>query len=332
MHRLLFILVCLLLLPLVLPRMIFGALMDDLTPTVTDLNQLLEPGKHRVSIRIDDRDRKVIFVTPKGFKPGNPLPIVFFFHGAGGTAQQAARTYGWAEKADAENFFAAFPQGLPVRPNGIGGFLLNPDIWRDERGGLPASGVNDVHFFEELLNRLQAVLPIDPQRIYVTGFSNGAGMTFTLGSRFSNRIAAIAPVSSQSFVHIDALARPLPVYYLTGTADPLIPYHGGSVTLPWGNTRTLPPVQESVDAWARLDGCPPEPQVVSDENGVRVLRYGPGQAGSEVMFTTIEGNGHHWPDTVEPLPHFICGPTLNPFNATDRIWDFFVKHPLPEHK
>jgi polyhydroxybutyrate depolymerase len=330
MHRLLFILACLLLLALVLPRMIFGALIDDLTPTVTDLNQLLEPGKHRVSIRIDDRDRKVIFVTPKGFKPGNPLPIVFFFHGAGGTAQQAARTYGWAEKADAENFFAVFPQGLPVWPDGVGGFLLNPDIWRDERAGLPAGGVNDVHFFEELLNRLQAVLPIDPQRIYVTGFSNGAGMTFTLGSHFSDRIAAIAPVSSQSFVHIDALARPLPVYYLTGTADPLIPYHGGSVTLPWGNTRTLPPVQESVDAWARLDGCPPEPQVVSDENGVRVLRYGPGRGDSEVIFTTIDGNGHHWPDTVEPLPHFICGPTLDPFNATDRIWDFFVKHPLAE--
>jgi len=332
MHRLVFILACLLLWPLAAPRMILGALADNLTPTVTDFNQLLEPGKHRVSIRIDDRDRKFIFVTPKGFKPGEALPIVFFFHGAGGRAEQAARTYGWPEKADAENFFVAFPEGLPVRPDAPAGFLLNPNIWRDQRAGLPVSGVDDVHFFEGLLNRLQAAVPIDPHRIYVTGFSNGAGMTFTLGYRFSDRIAAIAPVSSQSFVHIDALARPLSVYYLTGTADPLIPYHGGAVTLPWGNTRTTPPVQESVDTWARLDGCPPEPQIVSDADGVRVLRYGPGRDQAEVLFTTVEGNGHHWPDTVEPLPHAICGPTLDPFNATERIWDFFVKHPLTTAK
>jgi len=329
MLRLLLILACLPLFALLYPAMIIRSVALESTYRVTDLNELLQPGKHRVLIRIDDRERRFVFYTPKGFKPGEALPLVFFFHGAGGTAEQAFRTYGWPEKADAENFFVAFPEGLPVRPDGVASFLLNPHIWRDERAGLPASGVNDVHFFEELLNRLEAALPVDPKRVYVTGFSNGAGMTFTLGSRFSDRIAAIAPVSSQSFVHTDTLARPLPVYYLTGTADPLIPYRGGTVTLPWGKARTLPPVQESADTWAKLDGCPPEPQTVSDENGVRVQHYGPGKDGAEVFFTTVEGNGHHWPGTVEPLPHIICGPTLDPFHATDRIWDFFVRHPLP---
>ena len=238
------------------------------------------------------------------------------------------RTYGWAEKAETEHFFMAFPEGLPVIPDGISSFLLNPHIWRDGRPGMEMSNVDDVHFFEELLNQIESVLPVDTKRVYLTGFSNGAGMTFTLGSKFSDRIAAIAPVSSQSFAHIDALARPLPVYYLTGTADPLIPYHGGSVKLPWGNTRSTPPVQESVDTWAKLDGCPAEPQVLSDEHGVRALRYGPGTTQSEVIFTTITGNGHHWPGTVEPLPKAISGPTLDPFQATDRIWDFFVKHPM----
>jgi len=327
MHRLAFILACLLLLPLILPRIIFGALVDDLTPTVTDLNELLQPGKHRVALRIDDHDRKMIFVTPKGFKPGDTLPIVFFLHGAGGSAQQASRTYGWTEKADTENFFVAFPEGLPLRADSGGPF----HVWRDERGNRPTD-INDTHFFEVLLDQLQVALPIDPQRIYVTGFSNGAGMTFTLGAHFSDRIAAIAPVSSQSFVKVDSLARPLPVYYLTGTADPLIPYQGGKTKLPelpFGPAHEFPPVQDSVDKWARLDGCPPEPQVVSDANGVRVLHYGPGRDQSEILFTTIEGNGHHWPDTVEPLPHAMCGPTLDPFNATDRIWDFFKAHPLP---
>jgi len=329
MIRLVLLLAWPLLLFLALPRMLGAAFLAENISTVTDLNQLLEPGKHQFLIRVDDRDRKVIVVTPKGFEPGKALPIVFFFHGAGGTAQQASHTYGWAEKADAENFFAVFPEGMAVRPDEPASFLLNPHIWRDGRAGMEKRGIDDVHFFSELLDRLKAALPIDARHVYVTGFSNGAAMTFTLGSHFSDRIAAIAPVSSQSFVHIDALARPLPVYYLTGTADPLIPYHGGTTTLPWGNTRTVPPVEETVDAWVGLDGCPTQAQVVSDENGVRVLRYGPGRDDAEVIFTTIEGNGHHWPDTVEPLPHFISGPSLDPFNATDRIWEFFQRHPLP---
>ena len=325
MWRLVFILAFLLLL---FARVTRAGLLTDTMPTETDLKHLTEPGKHKVSIRIDDHDRKFIFVTPTGLKPGEALPIVFFFHGSKhGTSEQAAKTYGWVEKAEKENFFAAFPEGLPLDADSKGLFR----IWRDERGDR-TMGVNDVHFFEELLNQLQATLPIDPHRIYVTGFSNGAGMTFTLGAHFSNRIAAIAPVSSQSFVKIDSLARPVPVYYLTGTADPLIPYHGGKTAMPsmaFGKSYQYPPVQDSVDLWARLDGCPPQPQVVSNEKGVSVLRYGPGREGSEVLFTTIEGNGHHWPDTVEPLPHAICGPTLDPFNATDRIWEFFKQHPLP---
>ena len=234
----------------------------------------------RHALRVDDHDRKFIFITPTGFKPGRPLPLVFFFHGAGGSAQQAVHTYGWARESRGGEFLRrAFPRACPSRPTD-GSFVLNPHIWRDERAAYrPAASTTSISS-RSLLDKLQAALPIDPQRIYVTGFSNGAGMTFTLGAHFSDRIAAIAPVSSQSFAHIDALARPLPVYYLTGTADPLIPYHGGDGRRCRGAmTPPHPPVQESVDTWAKLDGCPPQPQVVSDDNGVRVLRYGPGLDG-----------------------------------------------------
>ena len=298
---------------------------------VTDYNKFLVPGEYRATLRLDERNRQFLIVTPPGLKTDHPLPVVFFFHGAGGTAEQAASTYGWVEKAQKEKFIVVFPQGLGVRPDRPSSFLLNPNIWRDERPDVPDI-VNDIQFFQTLLTELQTVLPVDPRRVYVTGFSNGAGMTFTLGAHFSDRIAAIAPVSSRSVAQIDKLTRPLPVYYLVGIADPLLRYHGGTVTLPWGNTRTVPPVQETVDAWAALDGCPILPTTVSDKEGVRVVRYGPGHDGVELLFTTIEGNGHHWPDTIEPLPAAISGPSLDPFSATDRIWEFFKKHPLRGHQ
>ncbi len=61
---------------------------------------------------------------------------------------------------------------------------------------------------------------------------------------------------------------------------------------------------------------------------MRVLHYGPGRDNSEILFTTVEGNGHHWPGTTEPLPGAISGPALDPFHATDQIGDFFKTHPL----
>jgi len=300
---------------------------SNLNP-VTDFNSFLKAGRHDGTMPLDDHDRRFIIVTPDGASLDHPAPIVFFFHGASGTAEQAARTYGWVEKAKAEHFFVVFPEGLGVRPDQPPGFVLNPRIWRDERGTIP-NLVNDVDFFSTLLNKLEEVLPIDKRRVYVTGFSNGAGMTFTLGGHFSDRIAAIAPVSSQSFAPVDQLARPLPVYYMVGTADPIIPFNGGTTTLPWGTTRDFPPVQQSADHWAALDGCPPTPEIVSDKDGVRVQRYGPGHDGSEVVYTIVDGNGHHWPDSVEPLPRMISGPRIDSFSATDRIWEFFKRHPLP---
>jgi polyhydroxybutyrate depolymerase len=295
---------------------------------VTDFNTFLQPGEHDGTMRLEDRNRRFLIFTPEGANEDHPRPVVFFFHGAGGSADQAASTYGWVEKARKEHFFVVFPEGLGARPDAPPSFLLNPRIWRDERGTLP-SVVSDVDFFSTLLDKLEAVLPIDARRVFVTGFSNGAAMTFTLGGHFSSRIAAIAPVASQSFAAIDALARPLPVYYVVGTADPLIPYAGGTTVL-WGQARYTPPVQQSVERWAQLDGCPPTPETLSDENGVRVLRYGPGRGDSEVVFTVVAGNGHHWPASQEPLPRFISGPVLDPFSATDRIWDFFQRHPLPD--
>ncbi|MEI9998132.1 MAG: hypothetical protein WDO13_02640 [Verrucomicrobiota bacterium] len=79
---------------------------------MSDFSDLLKPGKHRVMLTVGGHHRLFVFVTPKDFQPGRALPLVFFFHGAGATAEQAYRTYGWAAKADAEHFFVAFPQGL----------------------------------------------------------------------------------------------------------------------------------------------------------------------------------------------------------------------------
>jgi polyhydroxybutyrate depolymerase len=297
---------------------------------LTNFNTFSTPGVHAGTVPVDDRNRSFIVVTPEGASSDRPAPVVFFFHGAGGSAEQAMQTYGWAAKAKKEHFIVVFLQGLGVRPGAPSDFLINPAIWRSSPESLGSNEINDVDFFSALLTKLKEVLPINQRRIYVTGFSNGGEMAFLLGNRFSDQIAAIASVSAPFRMTLNPPARPLPLYFLVGSADPIMPPGGGPVTLPWGTTAVWPPSQTMVDKWVALNGCDPKPEVISDHDGVKAVRYKPRKGDGEVIYTVVQGNGHHWPTSVEPLPPSVAGPSRDPISATDQIWNFFQHHSLPK--
>lgn len=54
--------------------------------------------------------------------------------------------------------------------------------------------VDDIGFLHALIDRLHRDDNIDPKRIYVTGISNGAMLSYRLACELSSEIAAIAPV------------------------------------------------------------------------------------------------------------------------------------------
>lgn len=86
--------------------------------------------------------------------------------------------------------------------------------------------------------------PIDPQRIYAAGMSNGATFTQYLGRRLANTIAAIAPVAGSMPAAGAPGCRPqraISVLEIGGTADPIMPFGGGEV--------------RTAAFWARNNGC-----------------------------------------------------------------------------
>jgi polyhydroxybutyrate depolymerase len=184
-----------------------------------------------------------------------------------------------------------------------------------------------VGFVNAILGDLSSRLRVDEKRIFVTGFSNGASMTFRVGVELSRRVAAIAPVSGHFWLNISKLDHPVSMIFLTGTEDPLNPMNGGEVRLPWGTTENKPPIKESIMKWAKLLECPSEPKITHDKDGVKAFAYGPGREGSEVLFYTIEGLGHTWPGGKSLLPERIVGKTTDKIKATDVIWNFFQNHP-----
>jgi polyhydroxybutyrate depolymerase len=291
---------------------------------------LRTPGDHSLEIDAAGHTWTCHVYLPAGYDGRSTRPLVLVLHGAGGSGETYLSKAGWARQADAAGCFVAAPDGLPARPELPANFLLNPRLWNTGQltPGSPRSRIDDLAFFRALLDELARRLPVDPRRVFVTGHSNGAGMTFRLGAELSGRFAALAPVAGLCWQAAPRPAHPPPTRCLYGTADPLVPLNGGESVLPWGGRRTTPPVSDVLARWARGLGCPPAPQSDQTDGILRTEVYGPGRDGATLTVVIIQGQGHGWPGGSPVLPKKIMGPTVDGVDATAMIWRFFSEHPM----
>jgi polyhydroxybutyrate depolymerase len=232
-----------------------------------------------------------------------PWPLVMMLHGAGGSAEFAAEETGWSRLADSAGFAVVYPEGVPVKPHKAPKFLTNPQEWNDGSG---RGRHDDVGFLLAILDLLAD--RIDPNRVYVTGFSNGAGLAFRFAAEHADRMAAIAPVAGHCWVVDPKPSRPVPTFYLIGDSDPLVPLHGGTAWTPWGRIEGRPTVADTLRRWGEAIGQPPG----SDLFPVRI----------------IPGHGHHWRGGKALLGKRLGGPPATDVDATAEIWEFFQRHAL----
>lgn len=264
---------------------------------------------------------------------GKPAPLVLVFHGAGGNGRDYLVKNGWLAQSTRAGFAVAAPDGLPVRPSAPANFLLNPRVWNSGQlqADSPRSTIDDAAFVAALLDDIASRTAIDPLRIFATGHSNGAGMTFLVGTKLSTRFAALATVMGQNSVTDARPPRALPTLVMLGTDDPLNPTSGGMRTLPWGRSSVPPPAQ-GIHAWGHALGCAPIAATLRDDADVRVDRYGDCRDGAQVQVWNIKGQGHAWPGGQDSgLPASVMGPNTTRIDATREIWNFFVASSAPSN-
>ena len=109
-----------------------------------------------------------------------------------------------------------------------------------------------------------------------------------------------------------------------GTADPMIPYNGGTS---WIAGDTWPNVPAWTKAWARRNQCGANPVGSVVAADVTRLEYTGCAADAAVVLYTVQGGGHSWPGG-KPLPEWFVGPTSRSIDATSQMWAFFREHRL----
>ena len=267
---------------------------------------------------------------PSDYNANGNFPVVIMLHGGGGDKDVIKGFTQLNPVANALGYIAVYPQGF--EPLAIGGFS-----WADGRGtAADNAGIDDVGFISSLIAELKTDYALDDQRIYVGGFSNGGFMTQTLACEISNQIAAAAALGSSLGINQSAncnTAEATPMLYVVGTADPEIPYNGGTMTNP--NVEPIIGVEAAVQFWVNKNNCDPSPQttnlpdIVTDDNStVELLKYDNCDCSSDVYFYKIINGGHTWPGNEIPSIESQLGETNEDINAGFRMLNFFNDHVL----
>jgi polyhydroxybutyrate depolymerase len=280
-----------------------------LTPVPTEPPWTCTPGSFTNHLNIMSEERSYNLHVPPGFTQG--MPLMINLHGYNSTAEEEEEYTSTSLLADKEGFIVTYPQALH-----------DPASWDVE----PGEGNVDIPFIRALIDSIEKHCGSDPRRVYVTGMSNGGGMTNRVGCDLSKQVAAIAPVAgAYGFFGVCDIKRPLPVIAFHGTEDEMVPYEGSgapeSLNVSMG---VWPPILYWAATWALRDSCASRPTVISNKNGILHETWGGCRDDVEVTLYTIDGGKHVWPGYAsDPRDR-------SAFHASRIIWDFFKKYSLPQ--
>ena len=177
--------------------------------------------------------------------------------------------------------------------------------WADGRGFTDADrmGIDDIGFMEALIKTVTDNYAVDPRRVFLTGFSNGGSMAVRLvldRPQLFSGAAVVSPAIPESWEDEIKSGASMPMMFVGGTADRVIPYDGGP--MPGGYTAM--PLERAAGLWAERHGRGSGPTIEtrpgpSPGTPVMVPSFDECNHGNGVRVVRIEGGGHAWPGPIE---------------------------------
>jgi len=250
---------------------------------------------------------------PASLRPGERVPLLLILHGFGVSSGLLVAKAGLNQVADQKRFAYLAPEG--TRDS------LGRPFWNAGKSccDLDHRAIDDVKRLRELLDENLANASIDPQRVFVIGYSNGGFMAQRLACDVGNRIAGVVSVAgaSPSSDVPCTQASALSVLVIHGDADPIVHYGGGTV---FDRTDVEPHASapDTAKYWAQHLSCA---GVLQNVSTIDLEPYVPERETSVQRYDDCRGAVELW--TVKGGGHYVA---LQP-PALDAIWGFIQAHP-----
>lgn len=151
-------------------------------------------------------------------------PLVIFLHGSGerGSDNEAQLKWGVQNFATDKNM-SEHPAIViaPQCPNGAGwsNFSRTPNSTKME---LQSTPTKPMQLLIELIKQTISKMPVDTNRIYITGLSMGGFGTFDAIERYPNMFAAAVPVCGGGDISKASAIAHIPMWIFHGSEDPAV--------------------------------------------------------------------------------------------------------------
>jgi polyhydroxybutyrate depolymerase len=301
------------------------------------------PGETGVlSMLVGSLEREYRLHLPVDYDQNTPTSLVLVFHGYTGDAQSIEYKSRMSSLADEHGYIVVYPQSTSfvsaegtftswndlscnASPGPEGPTCSEDFSWPfPPECGEPSDCTwctchDDLAFVDQLMDELEDTLCIDPDRVYATGFSNGAMFVHRLGCDMADRFAAIVPVAgtlAKGFNCAPDTSTPISIMHIHGSLDFTVPADGTM----GGSRLFFTPVEDVMDVWASAasqDCSDAESLYPTSEDGTReweCTQRANCATGSEVVSCSWKGT-HKWPMSDD----------YDPF-ANNVIWEFFSKN------
>ena len=273
------------------------------------------PGDYRFSFVHDGLTREYLVHVPKSYR-GGPTPMLLALHGGGGDADFQAddSKYKLIGKSEQAGFIVVFPNGYSRMPSGIlatwnAGACCGPAV---------KNSIDDVGFIRTVIARVEQQANVDRRRIFATGMSNGAMMSWRLACE-APEIRAIAAVEGTDNTGSCHPAHPVAAIEFHSLDDDHVPLNGGKGDLSIAQVDfvSVPATQAK---WVKLDRADAQAKRVLTVAGAHCDLHAAKTGGAPVELCLTDTGGHSWPgggtqqDRKQPSMAI---------SANDLMWNFF---------
>ena len=287
----------------------------------------------------DGWERCYITYVPASVNASSNAPLIVELHGWAASAFETRNHTEITTLADEVGAIVVHAEGILVdnSTNPLGG---NEEAWN--AGYCCADAIDfeidDVDYLRRVIAQTVDALPVDEDRIYLTGWSNGCMMAQRMALQASDLIAAVACTSGYLSFHDAEGYSPVPVMEIHGFIDENQLYTN---TVNWGlvdeNRRNLESMQtgavENMYDWAAYNGCEGSLPDRNEPGAIYSIQgFTKCEGGTEVALITVHAGGHNLyiNDVCTPDAVWNCFGNQGLYDTNQLEWDFLSRFALSD--